>query len=72
MYYKHPYRWVRGHVLCTFKYSWKVSSFVSLREKVDGLLWLNLNCIPILTVLATVLGAGIPFASSISSLRWAS
>ncbi len=61
VYYKQRYRWVRGHVLCAIKYSGKFlhSPYLSRREKVDGLLWLNLNCIPILTVLATILGAGI-------------
>ncbi len=61
IYYKQRYRWIRGHVLCAMKYSTKFlhSPYLSLREKVDGLLWLNLNCIPILTVLATVVGVGI-------------
>lgn len=59
VYYKQRYRWVRGHVLCAIKYSRNFfrSPYLSRREKLDGLLWLNLNCIPILTVLATVVGA---------------
>jgi cellulose synthase/poly-beta-1,6-N-acetylglucosamine synthase-like glycosyltransferase len=58
VYYKQRYRWTRGHVLCALKYSKKFlrSPYLSRREKVDGLLWLNLNCIPILTVLTTIVG----------------
>ena len=65
IYYKQRYRWIRGHVLCALKYSNQFfnSPYLSRREKVDGLLWLNLNCIPILTVLATVIGTGITIHS---------
>ncbi len=53
VYYKQRYRWTRGHVMCGLKYSWKFirSPFLSFREKVDGVLWLNLNTIPILAVI---------------------
>jgi cellulose synthase/poly-beta-1,6-N-acetylglucosamine synthase-like glycosyltransferase len=65
IYYKQRYRWIRGNVLCALKYSKQFfhSPYLSRREKVDGLLWLNLNCIPILTVLATTIGAGITLHS---------
>jgi cellulose synthase/poly-beta-1,6-N-acetylglucosamine synthase-like glycosyltransferase len=61
VYYKQRYRWVRGHVLCAIKYSKQFlrSPYLSKREKVDGLLWLNLNCIPLLTVLATIVGGAV-------------
>ncbi len=59
VYYKQRYRWTRGHVLCGFKYTGQFlrSPFLSLREKVDGVLWLNLNCIPIFTVVASIISA---------------
>lgn len=58
VYYKQRYRWIRGHVLCAVKYSVKFlrSPVLSLREKIDGILWLNLNCIPILALIATSIG----------------
>lgn len=58
VYYKQRYRWIRGHVLCAIKYTLKFlkSPYLSLREKVDGVLWLNLNCIPLLAMVAIVAG----------------
>jgi cellulose synthase/poly-beta-1,6-N-acetylglucosamine synthase-like glycosyltransferase len=56
VYYKQRYRWTRGHVLCALKYSWKFirSPFLSFREKVDGVLWLNVNAVPILAVVGVI------------------
>ena len=56
VYYKQRYRWTRGHVMCALKYSWKFmrSPFLSFREKVDGVLWLNLNSIPILAMVGVI------------------
>jgi len=58
VYYKQRYRWVRGHVVCGLKYTSKfiTSPFLSLREKIDGVLWLNLNCIPLFIALGTIVG----------------
>jgi cellulose synthase/poly-beta-1,6-N-acetylglucosamine synthase-like glycosyltransferase len=58
VYYKQRYRWIRGHVVCGLKYTSKFirSPFLSLREKIDGVLWLNLNCIPIFITLGTIVG----------------
>jgi cellulose synthase/poly-beta-1,6-N-acetylglucosamine synthase-like glycosyltransferase len=59
VYYKQRYRWIRGHVICSLKYTTKFirSPFLSLKEKVDGVLWLNLNCIPMFTVIASIISA---------------
>ncbi len=58
VYYKQRYRWIRGHVICGLMYTAKFirSPFLSLREKVDGVLWLNLNCIPIFITIGTLVG----------------
>jgi cellulose synthase/poly-beta-1,6-N-acetylglucosamine synthase-like glycosyltransferase len=58
VYYKQRYRWIRGHVVCGLMYTAKfmVSPFLSLREKVDGVLWLNLNCIPMFITVGTIVG----------------
>jgi cellulose synthase/poly-beta-1,6-N-acetylglucosamine synthase-like glycosyltransferase len=59
VYYKQRYRWIRGHVICALKYTTKFmrSPFLSWKEKIDGVLWLNLNCIPLFTVLASIISA---------------
>lgn len=58
VYYKQRYRWIRGHVVCGLMYTAKFirSPLLTLREKVDGILWLNLNCIPIFITVGTIVG----------------
>ncbi len=56
VYYKQRYRWIRGHVICALKYSRKflTSPFLTIREKIDGILWLNLNIIPVFIMISTI------------------
>ena len=52
------YRWARGHMQCCFKHSLKVlkSKNLNLKEKIDGLLLLNVYFMPIIVLLSFVVG----------------
>ncbi|MEM3640908.1 MAG: glycosyltransferase family 2 protein, partial [Candidatus Bathyarchaeia archaeon] len=60
-YWKQRYRWAKGHMQCAFKHSFNVlkSNNLSLREKIDGLLLLNVYFMPILVLLSLVIGVPI-------------
>ena len=51
-------RWAKGHMQCAFKHLFPLirSKNLSLREKIDGLLLLNIYFVPILVALAWILG----------------
>ena len=57
-YRKQRRRWAKGHMQCAFKHSLKVlkSNNLSLKEKIDGLLILNVYFMPILTILSWIIG----------------
>jgi len=57
-YWKQRYRWAKGHMGCAFKHSLKVlkSSNLRLREKLDGLLLLNVYFMPVLVPLSWIVG----------------
>jgi cellulose synthase/poly-beta-1,6-N-acetylglucosamine synthase-like glycosyltransferase len=57
-YWKQRYRWARGHMQCAFKHFIKVikSSNLTLKEKIDGLLLLNVYFMPILVLLSWIIG----------------
>lgn len=58
-YGRQRYRWARGHMQAAFRHLWPLvrSQNLSLREKIDGLLLLNVYFMPLLVVLAWLLGA---------------
>ena len=58
-YWRQRSRWAKGHMQCAFRHLWPVvrSKKLSLREKVDGVLLLNVYFVPILATLAWILGA---------------
>ena len=58
-YWRQRSRWAKGHMQCAFKHVWSVirSKNLSLREKVDGFLLLNVYFVPIFAALAWILGA---------------
>jgi cellulose synthase/poly-beta-1,6-N-acetylglucosamine synthase-like glycosyltransferase len=62
-YWKQRYRWARGHMQCAFKYSLKVlkSNNLRLRQKIDGLLLLNIYFIPVLALLSWIVGVPLFF-----------
>ncbi len=57
-YRQQRYRWARGHMQCCFKHSLKVlqSPKLPLREKVDGLLLLNVYFMPLLVLASFIIG----------------
>jgi len=62
-YWRQRHRWAKGHMQCFFKHSWPLlkSRNLRLREKLDGLLLLNVYFVPILAGLSWLLGAAIFF-----------
>jgi len=63
-YWKQRYRWAKGHMQCAFKHSLKVlkSSNLRPREKLDGLLLLNVYFTPILVLLSWIVGVSLFFS----------
>ncbi|HKZ95110.1 MAG TPA: glycosyltransferase family 2 protein [Candidatus Bathyarchaeia archaeon] len=66
--WRQRHRWAKGHMQCFFKHFLPVlrSESLSLREKIDGLLLLNVYFLPILAGLSWLLGAVIFFQSPTS------
>ena len=62
-YWKQRYRWAKGHMQCAFKHSLKVlkSNNLRFREKVDGLLLLNVYFMPILALLSWIISVPLFF-----------
>jgi len=62
-YWRQRHRWAKGHMQCFFKHFLPLlkSRNLRLREKVDGLLLLNVYFVPILVALSWLLGAAIFF-----------
>jgi cellulose synthase/poly-beta-1,6-N-acetylglucosamine synthase-like glycosyltransferase len=56
-YWRQRSRWSRGHMECAFKHIWPLikSSKLSLKQKVDGLLLLNIYFMPVLIVISWIL-----------------
>jgi len=65
-YRQQRYRWARGHMQCCFKHSLKVLKSKNLRvkEKVDGLLLLNVYFMPLLVLLSFIIGIPLIFFES--------
>jgi cellulose synthase/poly-beta-1,6-N-acetylglucosamine synthase-like glycosyltransferase len=57
-YWRQRYRWAKGHMQVCFKYALKIlkSPKMKLKEKIDGLLLLNIYFMPLLTIVSFVLG----------------
>lgn len=53
-YWTQRHRWAKGHMGCAFKHSWSVlrSRHLTWRQKLDGLLLLNIYFMPILALLS--------------------
>jgi cellulose synthase/poly-beta-1,6-N-acetylglucosamine synthase-like glycosyltransferase len=65
-YRQQRYRWAKGHMQCFFKHSWRVlgSKCLSAKEKVDGLLLLNVYFMPIMALLSLLIGLPLIFFGS--------
>jgi len=67
-YWKQRYRWAKGHMQCALKHVLKVlrSKNLSLKEKIDGLLLLNLYFMPVLVLFSWIIGVSLFFLDSSS------
>jgi cellulose synthase/poly-beta-1,6-N-acetylglucosamine synthase-like glycosyltransferase len=56
-YWKQRYRWAKGHMQCAFKHSLKVltSKNLTFKEKIDGLLLLNVYFMPVLALYSWII-----------------
>jgi len=65
-YRQQRYRWARGHMQCCFKHSSKVLKSKNLRvkEKIDGLLLLNVYFMPLVVLLSFIIGIPLIFFES--------
>jgi cellulose synthase/poly-beta-1,6-N-acetylglucosamine synthase-like glycosyltransferase len=74
-YSKQRYRWARGHMQCCFKHSLKVlkSKNLQAKEKIDGLLLLNVYFMPIVVLISFAIGIPLIFLGSrLVSALWVS
>lgn len=74
-YQRQRYRWARGHMQCFFKHSWGVltNKHLTLKEKIDATLLLNVYFMPILALLSLLTGLLlILLGSPIVSILWLS
>lgn len=75
-YWKQRYRWAKGHMQCALKHLFEVlrSKNLSLKEKIDGFLLLNIYFIPVLVLFSWIIGVSLFFLDSSSrlSLFWKS
>jgi cellulose synthase/poly-beta-1,6-N-acetylglucosamine synthase-like glycosyltransferase len=73
-YWRQRHRWARGHMQVCFKHAFKVlfSRKLSVKEKIDGLLLLNMYFIPVVTLVSFFVGASLIFlgASQLFSALW--
>jgi cellulose synthase/poly-beta-1,6-N-acetylglucosamine synthase-like glycosyltransferase len=65
-YRQQRYRWARGHMQCCFKHSLKVlkSKKLRVKEKIDGLLLLNVYFMPLVVLLSFIIGIPLIFFES--------
>ncbi|MFB3889131.1 MAG: glycosyltransferase family 2 protein [Candidatus Bathyarchaeia archaeon] len=73
-YWTQRYRWARGHMQCCFRHSLSVlrSRKLRVREKVDGLLLLNVYFMPLIVLLSLVVGVPLILLSpsAFAGLLW--
>jgi len=65
-YRQQRYRWARGHMQCCFKHALKVlkSKKLRVKEKIDGLLLLNVYFMPLIVLLSFIIGIPLIFFES--------
>jgi len=73
-YRQQRYRWARGHMQCCFKHSFKVlkSKNLQIKDKIDGLLLLNVYFMPLVVLLSFIIGIPLIFfeSSTLISALW--
>jgi cellulose synthase/poly-beta-1,6-N-acetylglucosamine synthase-like glycosyltransferase len=57
-YWRQRYRWSKGHMQCFFKHFWNVlyTNKLNLKQKLDGLLLLNVYFMPIIVFVSFIVG----------------
>jgi cellulose synthase/poly-beta-1,6-N-acetylglucosamine synthase-like glycosyltransferase len=65
-YWTQRYRWARGHMQCCFRHSLRVlkSKKLKTKEKIDGLLLLNVYFMPLIVLLSFIIGVPMLFLES--------
>lgn len=60
-YWRQRKRWAKGHMQCAFRYVWPLlkSRKIPLKQKVDGLLLLNIYFLPVLVMLSWILSLAV-------------
>jgi cellulose synthase/poly-beta-1,6-N-acetylglucosamine synthase-like glycosyltransferase len=60
-YWKQRYRWAKGHMQCAFKHWLSVlkSRKLKLKEKIDGLLLLNVYFLPVIVLFSWIIGVSL-------------
>jgi cellulose synthase/poly-beta-1,6-N-acetylglucosamine synthase-like glycosyltransferase len=75
-YWTQRYRWARGHMQCCFKHSLKVlkSKNLKAKEKIDGLLLLNVYFMPLIVFVSLFVGVPLIFfeSSKLAGILWVS
>ena len=63
-YRRQRYRWAKGHMQCFFEHSWNVlrSKNLNMKEKIDGLLLLNVYFMPIMAFFSLLIGLPLIFS----------
>jgi cellulose synthase/poly-beta-1,6-N-acetylglucosamine synthase-like glycosyltransferase len=71
-YRKQRFRWAKGHMQCFFKHFLNVltSKKLTVKEKIDGLLLLNIYFMPILVLFSLVIGITLIWLGSPFSILW--
>ncbi|MCW4046921.1 MAG: glycosyltransferase family 2 protein [Candidatus Bathyarchaeota archaeon] len=73
-YWRQRHRWARGHMQVCFKHAFSVlrSRKLNLKEKIDGLLLLNMYFVPVVTLVAFLVGVSLVLygASQFFSVLW--
>ncbi|MEM3616444.1 MAG: glycosyltransferase family 2 protein [Candidatus Bathyarchaeia archaeon] len=62
-YWRQRYRWAKGHMQCAFKHWLKIlkSKKLGLKEKIDGLLLLNVYFLPVIVLFSWIVGVSLTF-----------
>jgi len=65
-YYRQRSRWAKGHMQCAFRYSLPLlhCKNLSLKEKLDGILLLNIYFLPLIVASAWIIGIALYFIDS--------
>ncbi len=72
-YWRQRHRWARGHMQVCFKHFFKVlkSRKLNLKEKIDGLLVLNIYFLPILSLISLLLAVPLVlYSPPVASVLW--